>query len=401
MRQRVMLTGPSGEAHDIMAIQEVFDMFFGLGRAGDNSHNAFGFWQSLAYHIYLMKEGADDKTKVYEMSDKEAPVGRNQPNDELSKSSGQQDSRLARLAELEAEQEKAQQEELMSLDANCWQSMAEQGLFQKAEDLITAAADLEDKMFGRTERYAMLMHSLGALYDFRSNVDVLGQQQSLSLESSKYAHRAVQTLRGVMSGLDDENGAAWLRASDFLAKSLLMRGKSLCNTALDGNCQDLSSEDAFDDAERDVMEAANIRAEMHPSQYAEAKMALGYVFYCRGCRELNKLDGYDDDVARKQSKFVEESLGKALEHYKESLRLYVERVGQEHTDPIRMRCNIALVYNVMSGIPCASRVEYLTEAETQYRQVLRIQEKVFGKRHQRTQRIEVDLNHVVERKTQL
>ena len=375
------------------------------GPANEADH-ACGFWQSLAYHIYLMKEGVEENANSGAMRRKEAPAEwdtntSNSSEQQQPPAIPQQDSRLARLAELEAAQEKTKQEELMSLDANCWQGMAEQGLFQKAEDLITAAAELEERTSGGTERYAMLMHSLGALYDFRSNVDVLGQQQSLSLQSSKYAHRAVQTLRGVMSRLNDKESTAWVRVSDFLAKSLLMRGKSLCNTALDGNCQTLRSEDAFDDAERDVMEAGNIRAEMQHSQYAEAKMALGYVFYCRGCRELNNLDGKDCEVATVKSKFVEESLGKALEHYKESLELYVERVGQEHTDPIRMRCNIALVYNVMSGIPCESRLDYLTEAEAQYRQVLRIQEKVFGKRHQRTQRIQVDLNHIVERKAQL
>lgn len=81
--------------------------------------------------------------------------------------------------------------QLMALDAGCWQEMAEQGLFQKAEDLLTSAAVLEEKTSGQTERYAMLMHSLGALYDFRSNVDVTGQQQSLSMASAKFAERAV------------------------------------------------------------------------------------------------------------------------------------------------------------------------------------------------------------------
>ena len=359
-----------------------------------------GLWQSLAYHIYLMKESADEKGDGRTMSGRDSLTG-SKPHQEGLAPISEQEARQTRLAELEAEQERAKRAELMSLDASCWQGMAEQGLFQKAEDLLTSAAELEDKTSGQSERYAMLMHSLGALYDFRSNVDVLGQQQNLSLESSKFAKRAVLALREVISRLGDDKGTAQMRTSDFLAKSLLMRGKSLCNTALDGNCQSLTSEEAFDDAEKDVMEAATIRAEMRHSQYAEAKMALGYVFYCRGCRELNNLDDRDAEAAGVRIKYVEENLAKALEHYQESLRLYVERVGQEHTDSIRMRCNIALVYNVMSGIPCESRLDYLTEAEVQYRQVLRIQEKVFGKRHQRTQRIEVDLQHVVERKAQL
>ena len=45
----------------------------------------------------------------------------------------------------------------------------------------------------------------------------------------------------------------------------------------------------------------------------------------------------------------------------------------------------------MSRVPCEARLQYLVEAETHYEQVLKIQQKVFGKRHQRTQRIELDL----------
>ena len=82
------------------------------------------------------------------------------------------DPRQAKLAELEAEQDRRKIEQLKALDAGCWQQMAEQGLFQKAEDLLTSAAEYEESTVGRTERYAMLMHSLGALYDFRSNVEL-------------------------------------------------------------------------------------------------------------------------------------------------------------------------------------------------------------------------------------
>jgi len=311
--------------------------------------------------------------------------------------SSTRDVRLSRVAELEAEQEKVKNAALMALDAGCWQEMAEQGLFQKAEDLLTSAAELEEKMSGQTERYAILMHSLGALYDFRSNVDVTGQQQELSLFSSKFAERSVQVLRSLTSKIGDDTSRR-KRLTDYLAKSLLMRGKSLCNTALDGDCQDTTAEAAFDDAEKDVKEAASIREELRHNQLAEAVMAVGYVFYCRACRVLNSKDA--ESVVGK-IEFMEQKYAVALEHYKKSLNLYLERVGEEHTDSIRMRCNIALVYNVMSRMPCESRLEYLSEAENQYQQVLKIQEKVFGKRHQRTQRIEIDLKDVALRKAQL
>jgi len=263
--------------------------------------------------------------------------------------------------------------------------------------LLTSAAELEERMSGQTERYAILMHSLGALYDFRSNVDVTGQQQELSLFSSKFAERSVQVLRSLTSKIGDDTSRR-KRLTDYLAKSLLMRGKSLCNTALDGDCQDTTAEAAFDDAEKDVKEAASIREELRHNQLAEAVMAVGYVFYCRACRVLNSKDA--ESVVGK-IEFMEQKYAVALEHYKKSLNLYLERVGEEHTDSIRMRCNIALVYNVMSRMPCESRLEYLSEAENQYQQVLKIQEKVFGKRHQRTQRIEIDLKDVALRKAQL
>ncbi len=286
----------------------------------------------------------------------------------------------------------------MQLDAGCWQDMAEHGLFQKAEDLLTSAADLEEKKVGQTERYATLMHALGALYDFRSNVDVTGQQQMLSLKSAKFAERAVKVLHalvakaindqimGVTDGATAQDGN---RLSDQLAKSLLMRGKSLCNTALDGSPSlEMTAESAFDDAERDVKDAAAIREKLRHSQLAEAVMAVGYVYYCRACRVLNSPDA---DSVVGQIDYMEENYTMALEHYKRSLQMYIERVGNEHADSIRMRCNIALVYNVMSRMPCEKRMEYIEEAEKQYREVLKTQEKVFGKRHQRTQRLEIDL----------
>ncbi len=296
----------------------------------------------------------------------------------------------------------------MQLDAGCWQDMAEHGLFQKAEDLLTSAADLEEKKVGQTERYATLMHALGALYDFRSNVDVTGQQQMLSLKSAKFAERAVKVLHalvakaindqimGVTDGATAQDGN---RLSDQLAKSLLMRGKSLCNTALDGSPSlEMTAESAFDDAERDVKDAAAIREKLRHSQLAEAVMAVGYVYYCRACRVLNSPDA---DSVVGQIDYMEENYTMALEHYKRSLQMYIERVGNEHADSIRMRCNIALVYNVMSRMPCEKRMEYIEEAEKQYREVLKTQEKVFGKRHQRTQRLEIDLQNIEERKAQM
>ena len=312
----------------------------------------------------------------------------------LASTSSTQDARLKRIAELEAQQERARLQELASLDVGCWQEMAEQGLFQKGEDMFSGAADLEEKTSGRTERYAMLMHSIASLYDFRSNVDVTGQQQDLSMTAVKFTERAIQALR-ILIALEGQD-ATKDRLKEHLAKTLLMRGKSLCNTCIDGDTRDPSvAVKAFDDAERDVTEAVVIREELTHHQLAEAVMAVGYVHYCRACAVLNSPD--PESVVGKID-YMEENFAKAIEHYKKSLKYYIDQLGEEHTDSIRMMCNIALVHNLRSRMPCEQRLECLQYAEKQYQQVLKIQSKVFGKRHQRTSRIVAELEQIAKRK---
>ena len=309
------------------------------------------------------------------------------------------DARKSRLAQLEAEQAKLKEEQLMAVDAGCWQDMAEHGLFQKAEDLLTSAADLEEKRHGQTERFGTLMHALGALYDFRSNTDVTGQQQMLSNKSARFALRAVQVLRALLQDEAQETSKKNTRLSEQLAKSLLTRGKSLCNFALEwGEMMDMPAEQAFDEAEKDVRDAVSIRETLRHDQLGEAVMAVGYVFYCRACRVLQSPD---PESVVGQIDFMEQNYATALEYYKKSWQMYCERVGNDHADAIRMRSNMALVYNVMSRMPCEKRKVYIEEAEKQYREVLQIQEKLFGKRHRRTQRLQMDLDNILERKAEM
>ena len=84
-----------------------------------------------------------------------------------------------------------------------------------------------------------------------------------------------------------------------------------------------------------------------------------------------------------------------------SLLLSLHQWSDEHLVPFFSHVVFLAVYacvsalslsrSVMSRVPCEARLQYLVEAETHYEQVLKIQQKVFGKRHQRSQRIELDL----------
>lgn len=60
-----------------------------------------------------------------------------------------------------------------------------------------------------------------------------------------------QVLRTIRDQLGEDTRVR-AKLNDQLAKSLLMRGKSLCNTALDGDCQDTAVDKAFEDAETNV-----------------------------------------------------------------------------------------------------------------------------------------------------
>mmetsp|Transcript_39819 Transcript_39819/g.125084 ORF Transcript_39819/g.125084 Transcript_39819/m.125084 type:complete len:256 (-) Transcript_39819:22-789(-) len=186
------------------------------------------------------------------------------------------------------------------------------------------------------------------------------------------------------------------RLEDYLASSLLMQGKSLCNTSLDGDIEDLTCADAFTMAEQSIKEAKDLRKKLQHKQLPEAIMAVGYVHYCRAGCILSGKSKHDRTVAQLEAEYLN-----ALESYQESLDHYLMGAGEEHTDSIRMRCNIALVYNVMSRIPCEKSLEYLEEAEKQYCKVLALQESLFGRRHQRTQRIQQDLKGVRERLSKL
>jgi hypothetical protein len=94
----------------------------------------------------------------------------------------------ARREQLASEQEESKERALLELDPACWQRLAEQGSFQQAEDTLLAAAAAEERVRGRTARYARCLHGLAGVYDQRSNLDVTGQQQRLSLQAGYHAN---------------------------------------------------------------------------------------------------------------------------------------------------------------------------------------------------------------------
>lgn len=85
---------------------------------------------------------------------------------------------------------------------------------------------------------ARLKYALGELYDHRSNIDITGQQQALSFKSALYAQSAVSVLEEEGSSMEAKDVD---ERKDLLAMSLLLRGRSLCNFALDGDSDEMSA----------------------------------------------------------------------------------------------------------------------------------------------------------------
>jgi hypothetical protein len=83
-----------------------------------------------------------------------------------------------------------------------------------------------------------LKYALGELYDHRSNIDITGQQQALSFKSALYAQSAVSVLEEEGSRVEEKDAD---ERKDLLAMALLLRGRSLCNFALDGDSDEMSA----------------------------------------------------------------------------------------------------------------------------------------------------------------
>jgi len=321
---------------------------------------------------------------------------------------GGKDEKIKKMREKVEQTQALQQKRILrELEPKCWEKLAEQGYFQKAEDSLNSAAALECEENGESERYARLLHAVGALYDFRSNSDVTGQQQALSIVSAKYCCESAKALRVIVSARGD---TCERELTSLLAAVLLLRGRSLCNSALDGDVPDMTVDVQFSEAHKDLDEATALRetsGSLQGEGLAESVMAVGYLWYCKAGRLVNQ-KGYSN---RKKlldgSGLGPEELAvmykKALENYNRSLALYISSVGEEHTDSVRMMCNAALVFNTWSKVPddMEQRRERMVQGEEAYKHVLEIQERVFGNRHPRTLRIKQDLGDLQKRKAVL
>jgi hypothetical protein len=238
------------------------------------------------------------------------------------------DELRSRREQVEHVQEQDRLRALLKVDPACWQALAEQGYFQKAEDTLLDASAAELKLVGRTARYAQCMHALGALYDQRSNLDVTGQQQLLSLTSADYAMRALEVWEELVRA-----APAAPALQEQQAASLLLRGRSLCNFAIDGDGGrggGPAEEDAFAMAAADLGRALAIREGLGLEGLAEAVMAVGYMHYCRaGCRvRTGRGGGGGAEAEAERERGLEADYREALRHYTRSLNLYIDRDGQ-------------------------------------------------------------------------
>jgi hypothetical protein len=95
--------------------------------------------EALAFQVYLLKESDEEFCPV--AASQQHPAGHVQISDDSNNASSPQpavlssntspaatkEAKLLKIAELEADQRKRREHELMTVDAGCWESMAEQG----------------------------------------------------------------------------------------------------------------------------------------------------------------------------------------------------------------------------------------------------------------------------------
>eukprot|EP00960_Hanusia_phi_P046258 757721-Hanusia_phi.AAC.7 len=271
---------------------------------------------------------------------------------------GNETSASSRLRELEQAQALKKKQELLALDPHVWKRYALESRYQQGEDLLVEAQREEFGERGSTRRLAELKHAVALLYDYRSNLDVTGQQQLLSYVSYKHANDALEVWNDVEE-LVKEDRDAFQTVRTLKSETMLLMGKSLCNFALDGDGDnmghDLTARDAFEKAKGILEEVEKIRLGQDAA-LAETVMALGYLSYCQAGAASNAGSRCSLDLSDEE---IESLYNSALKYYKEAHLLYVKCYGrvsqglfierklndvQAHNDSIRMICNIALVH---------------------------------------------------------
>mmetsp|Transcript_40512 Transcript_40512/g.59632 ORF Transcript_40512/g.59632 Transcript_40512/m.59632 type:complete len:494 (-) Transcript_40512:197-1678(-) len=350
-----------------------------LHTAGDHMDDA----QAASGNITASGNDSDAASEEHESQDHEVLITRLPPET------------LSKVDQHKYIQNERQRLELLTIDPSSWEVYAKDQMFQKAEDQFVAAQEAEFEVRGKTGRLALLKAAVGAIYDYRSNMDQTGQQHQLSLEAARHCRDALRIWRE-LTGAEQLKKCKSSEAQDRLAQmseTLVLMGRGLCNFALDGDGPALSAHEAFEEAEVLLQEALQIRNALSPGKkhspaLAEARMALGYWAYCKAGSFTNAQScTMHNSITTDDVKILYET---ALEHYLQSLNLYVNYYGKGHVDSIRMMCNIGLVYKAMA-IALPEHSYQLKQAATWYSEAYELQERGYGKYNDRTKKIKGDL----------
>ncbi|EKX40098.1 hypothetical protein GUITHDRAFT_113835 [Guillardia theta CCMP2712] len=354
--------------------------------------------ENLENYAALKKQKAANDSRSAVSAEHGKPEGNRE--DETSASS--------RLKKLELAQAQKKKQELLELEPGVWKRYALESRYQQGEDLLLQAQGEESAERGRyglflfndrgfdvfltrsTKRLAELKHAVALLYDYRSNLDVTGQQQFLSYVSYKHAKEALGVWKEVEDLVkEDQNMARMVQI--LKSETMLLMGKSLCNFALDGDGDksrhDLSAKEAFHKAKEILEEVETIRRGQDAA-LAETVMALGYLSYCQAGAASNAGPRCSLHLSEKE---IECLYNSALHYYKEALELYVKCYGKDHNDSIRMICNIALVHKAKGLV--FKRLDELEKAEICYKEALSCQGSDTDS-HLRAKKIKMDLAEI-------
>lgn len=153
------------------------------------------------------------------------------PDGDRQKRQKEMEERALRQREVE------RQRFLLNMDPGSWKSLAEEGYFQKGEDDFKAAAEAEKAVRGVSDRYCVLLHSLGALLDQRSSVcDTDHERHMISFRSALFLEESIRARRERAAILGKLEADEELR----LSETILLKARGLCDYALDGGGPDMT-----------------------------------------------------------------------------------------------------------------------------------------------------------------
>mmetsp|Transcript_54216 Transcript_54216/g.128798 ORF Transcript_54216/g.128798 Transcript_54216/m.128798 type:complete len:297 (+) Transcript_54216:697-1587(+) len=140
-----------------------------------------------------------------------------------------------------------------------------------------------------------------------------------------------------------------------------------------GGCETWSTQQAYDVANKALLECQTLRANAADELKAETIFAQGVLAFCKG-EALSS--AYLRSTKMEQEQLVERKFMQALQYFKTAYQLWTSVFGEKHLETVKAITMIGLLENKVHGQEAS--IDW-------YRKELRIREELQGELHPRTQ----------------